>query len=600
MLKFPYGLCDFYRLITENYFYVDRTNYIRVIEEFGDQLILLRPRRFGKSLLLSVLENYYDVAKADEFEKLFGHLAIGQKPTPKHNQYFVMRWDFSTVNSQQDVALIQKALYNHINNAIEDFAVRYDNWLQRDIRIDFSDAISSFESVLTALRQLPYRLYLLIDEYDNFANELMMGNREISKSRYEALLTGEGTLKVLFKAVKYAASGRGLERVFITGVSPVVLSDMTSGYNVAQNIYLEPEFNDLCGFQETEIQQVLNQIVQACQLPVEKAKETLSMMRNFYNGYCFSPHEEQFIYNPTLALYFFQSFQKRCQSPSQMLDDNLAMDRGKLTYISELPYGEQLIVQALNETSPLSLPLLANRFGVDEMLNAAKDTTFMVSLLYYLGILTLNGETAFGELRFKIPNLVVRKLYVERLGERLLPHKQEREAIRLVTQRFYQTGDLQPVCDFMEQRYFKVFDNRDYGLANELTIKTVFLTVLFDDVFYMMDSEMPLERRYADLTMIVRPERRKYPFNDFVLEFKYLKLSDVGLSGEKVKPLSIDELKALVPVKQKFAEAEKQLLDYQTRLQSKYGDVLRLQLISVVAVGFERVVWLNVSASECH
>ncbi|RKZ78402.1 MAG: AAA family ATPase, partial [Candidatus Parabeggiatoa sp. nov. 1] len=223
-----------------------------------------------------------------------------------------------------------------------------------------------------------------------------------------------------------------------------------------------------------------------------------------------------------------------------------------------------------------------------------KDSTFIISLLYYLGILTLNGETEIGELRFCIPNLVVRKLYVQRIFEMFLPIDSERAEIRQFAKHFYQTGDLQPVCDFMEQRYFKVFDNRDYVLADELMIKTAFLTVLFDDVFYIMDSETEFERRYADLTMIVRPERRQTPLNSFVIEFKYLKLSDVKLSGEQVRQLTVSELKALAVVKQKLTESENQLRDYQTRLKSKYGDVLQLQLISVVAVGFERVVWQKV------
>jgi hypothetical protein len=193
-----------------------------------------------------------------------------------------------------------------------------------------------------------------------------------------------------------------------------------------------------------------------------------------------------------------------------MLDNNMAMDGGKLTYISRLLNGESVIFQALNEKPPLSLKQLANRFGVNDMLNAMmKNTT--VSLLYFLGILTLNGETEIGELRFKIPNLVVRKLYVERLFEMFLPREAERAEASQIAKHFYQTGDLQQVCDFMEQRYFKVFDNRDYGFANELTIKTAFLTVLFDDVFYIMDSETEFERRFADLTMIVRPERRHSP-----------------------------------------------------------------------------------------
>jgi hypothetical protein len=168
-----------------------------------------------------------------------------------------------------------------------------------------------------------------------------------------------------------------------------------------------------------------------------------------------------------------------------------------------------IIWQALNGTPPLVLSLLANRFGIDQMLKTTQSTQFIVSLLYYLGILTLDGETELGELRFKIPNLVVRKLYVEHLFEMLLPQDTEREEIREMAKDFYQTGNLQPVCDFMEQRYFRVFDNRDYKTAKSLTIKTAFLTALFDDVWYMMDSEMQLKRRYSDLTMIIRPDFRQ-------------------------------------------------------------------------------------------
>jgi hypothetical protein len=594
MLKFPYGLRNFYDLIIENYFYVDRTAHIRVIEDFGRELIFLRPRRFGKSLLLSMLENYYDLAKADEFERLFGHLAIGKNPTPKHNQYFVMTWDFSLVKAQGDITVIEKALYEHVNNRIKAFSKRYQNELPYPIDINNDNAISSFESLLMSVNATPHRLYLLIDEYDNFANELMIGHHKETPSRYETLLSGEGIVKTLFKAVKSAGGGRGLERTFVTGVAPVVLSDMSSGYNVAEHIYLRREFNDLCGFLEGEIETALTQIAQECDFSFEKVQQALVLMRTFYNGYRFSKPAKELIYNPTLALYFLKDFQQECQFPELLLDDNLAMDRGKLTYISSLPYGEPVIVQALNEEPPLTLEQLSKGFGVSDMLYAVKDTQFMVSLLYYFGILTLAGENEDGELVFQIPNLVIRKLYVEKLKELLLPQITDQNQSRQLAKQFYKTGNLQPLCEFMEQRYFKVFDNRDYFGANELTIKTAFLTVLFDDIFYMMDSETELERRYADLTMILRPERRKSSHLNFILEFKYVSLG--SLTGEKVREMSGEEIKALPKVQQQFTDAKAQLLDYEKRLKKKYDDTLKLHLISVVALGFERVVWEKVQS----
>jgi len=306
-MKFPYGLSDFYKLVSQDYFYIDRTDRVSFIEDAGDQLVFLRPRRFGKSLLLSMLENYYDLAKADQFEMLFGHLKIGRNPTPLHNQYFVMKWDFSTVDSQGSVAEIKQRLHDHINGCINNFLEHYQDFLNHKIRVNPINSIASFQSLLASIQQTSHKLYLLIDEYDNFANEVMMG-RQPSKDRYEELVYGEGILKTLFKAVKSAASGQGLDRAFITGVSPVVMSDLTSGYNVAKNIYLSPELNDLCGFTESEIQVVLVELMRECQLPIEQASEVSAMMRTFYNGYCFNERKTEFIYNPTLALYFLRTF----------------------------------------------------------------------------------------------------------------------------------------------------------------------------------------------------------------------------------------------------------------------------------------------------
>ena len=594
-MKFPYGISDFYKIITQNYFYVDRTDRIRLIEAAGEHLLFLRPRRFGKSLLLSMLENYYDLARAEEFQTLFGALSIGQNPTSLHHQYFVLKWDFSMVDPQGEVWEIKQSLHHHLNGRMADFAAYYQSFLPRPIEIDETDALHTFQSLLTAVRLTPYRLYLLIDEYDNFANEVLMG-RPLTEGSYQELLYGEGTLKTLFKVVKGAAAGLGLDRVFITGVSPIVLSDITSGYNVAKNIYLKPEFNDLCGFWESEIQDTLNQIVTDCGLPETKAAEALMMMRTFYNGYCFSYDEATFVYNPTLALYFMENLQERCQYPRQMLDINLAMGRDKLRYISQLPGGGQLLLDVVNERQPLSISQFVDRFGVEEMLTASKDTPFMASLLYYFGVLTLGGISPLGELILKVPNLVVRKLYLEQIQRMLLPAVEDKNEALQAAKTFYSTGDLQPVCDFVEQRYFKVFDNRDYRWANELTVKTAFLTLLFNDVFYIIDSETSLERTYADLTMILRPEMRRYRLLDLLLEFKYISLAEAGLSGARLQSLSREALQKLGAVQQKLAEAQLNLASYRQILEATYGELLRLRCYAVVSLGFERLVWVEVGS----
>jgi hypothetical protein len=313
-------------------------------------------------------------------------------------------------------------------------------------------------------------------------------------------------------------------------------------------------------------------------------------MRTFYNGYSFSYDKEALIYNSTNVLYFLKNLQETCQYPRQILDDNLAMDRGKILYVSQLPNGKQVISQALNEEEPLAIAQLASRFGVNEMLTATKDTQFMASLLYYFGVLTLGGYDEGGALILRIPNLVVQKLYVERIQEMLLPQLKAKDEAGRVAKLFYQTGNMQSLCQFIEQSNFKVFDNRDYRWTNEFTIKTAFLTLLFDDTFYIMDSETPLGRGYADLTMIIRPDMRQYQLLDFLIEFKYVSLKKAELSAEQVKQLSISELNALEPVKEKLAESKTQLNNYRQILLSRYGNKLRLRTYSVVAVGYERLV----------
>jgi hypothetical protein len=587
-MKFPYGISDFQSIISENYFYIDRTDRIRLIEEAGKQLLFLRPRRFGKSLLLSMLDNYYNVAKADQFKALFGHLAIGQNPTSLHNQFFVMKWDFSAVDPQGSPEEIKNSLHRYINGRIQNFAVNYQNLLPLKIQIEPVDAFASFQSLLTAVQQTSYPLYLLIDEYDNFANELIMDETEPDNRRYKALLYGEGALKSIFKMIKSASSAGGLARVFMTGVSPIVLSDITSGYNIAENISLDQELNDLCGFWESEIETTLKEIAAECNFPDVEVTKALDMMRTFYNGYCFSYRKESLLYNPTLAIYFFKKFQKNCQYPDNMLDSNLAMDRGKIRYISQLPGGEEVIIRALNDDEPLSITVLADRFGVEDMLYMKKDETFMVSLLYYFGVLTLKGTTGVRKKILKIPNLVIEKLYVEQLQDMFIPDFNE---ARRVAELFYTRGDIKSLCEFMETRYFKVFDNRDYRWANELTVKTAFVIFLFNDLYYIMDSETAVDRKYIDLTLIVRPDMRSYELRDIVLEFKYVSLAEAGLPAEKAKNMSREELSTIPIVKQKLLASSIQLDLYRDSLEKKYSHQLQLNSYSIIAIGFERLLW---------
>ncbi|HKK32370.1 MAG TPA: AAA family ATPase, partial [Desulfomicrobiaceae bacterium] len=407
-MKFPYGLTDFREIATGGYFYCDRTDRIPFLEEAKSQLFI-RPRRFGKSLLLSMLEHYYDVARKEEFQEIFGGLAIGKNPTEHRNCFFVLRWDFSCVDASGSSNEIRQSLYNHINARIERLVSRYRSagYPVEGVRLDRDDALASVESLLSATSAMGYPVYLLIDEYDNFANTIMMqgGN---SRERYEELVHDQGILKTLFKAVKSATSSTGFDRVFITGVSPVVLSDITSGYNIAENIYFSRMVNDLCGFREKEVRQALEGLCRVCGHGPEMLDEGLLLARTYYDGYRFCRGKAENVYNPTLCLYFFKQIQEECEFPFEMLDANLAVDETKLEYVAQLPQGAETILTLSERGRDVAVESISKRFGLREMLfEDSKDRSFLLSYLYYFGVLTLSGMDEMGRFLLRVPNLVM-------------------------------------------------------------------------------------------------------------------------------------------------------------------------------------------------
>jgi len=586
-MKFPYGISDFKGLVTEGYFYCDKTDKIPLIENAKSQLFI-RPRRFGKSLVLSMLENYYDVAKKDEFEAIFGGLKIGKNPTKLRNSYFILKFDFSCVDPTGSSEEVKTALFNHINDCIKEFILYYGRYNLPDIEVNRNDAISSIKSLASSVRMTPYPVYLLIDEYDNFANTVMMGVQSAGK-RYETLVHDEGPIKTFFKAVKASTSGSMFDRVFITGVSPVVMSDITSGYNIAKNIYFEPEFNDLCGFKRDEIEDVLKEIVDKCGFEKEKIKEAVNLMQTYYDGYTFSHEAGGHIYNPTLCLYFFEQFEKSCKYPRKMLDSNLAVDESKLEYIARIFRGRDLLMSLVQKDQNVVISDIEDRFGIKEMLtDKSRDNTFIVSFLYYFGVLTIAGDTEDLQVILKVPNLVMKSLYVERIQKMLLPEPEDRDDGKEAAKLVYQKGEIAPLCRFMEERYFKVFHNRDYRWANELTVKTAFLTLLYNDIIYIMDSETEIDRRYADLTMIIRPDKRYGKVFDVLIEFKFIKLKDAGINADKARKLSEDELMLMPEIADQLKDGAKQVQEYGKKLEQKYGN-LRLQKFVVAALGFEKI-----------
>ncbi|MEM7132257.1 MAG: AAA family ATPase [Chloroflexota bacterium] len=602
MLKLPYAIRDFFALITENYLYFDRTDRIPLLEDAGKELLFLRPRRYGKSLWLSTLMNYYDVAKSNDFERLFGDFSVGKNPTPLHNKFLVMKWDFSTVESHGTIHEIRTSLYNHINEQIAIFADDYPTLLSSTIRINPDDALASFYSVIAAVRRSPYKFYLFIDEYDNFANEVMMGRQRDNRKRYDELVSGEGLLKTLFKNIKAAGSGDGMDRVFITGVSPVVMNDLTSGANVNEDITWLPYFNDLCGFTAAEVRSLVDRMVDEGQMPANKVEEALEQMRLFYNGSRFVTHfpggkvsDASMVYNPILTFHFLRNIQRFGEYPQNMLDSNMAPDYNKLVYISAHAKGEQLLTDVLGEETAVTVSDLDDRWGVQELLNPEQQSERLATLLCYLGALTIADKQADSQIVLGIPNLVMRRLYAERILKLTFRTANELDEAKIVANTFFAQGDIVPLCTFIEKNLLTIYDNRDYQHFNELTLKTLFMALLHFNNLYIMDSEPTLQRRYGDLIMMIRPEMRHYSVFDLLIEFKHVSLGDAKLTGKGIQDTDPSELASLPMVKKELANAREQLQDYRKTLKQKYGQALKLRTYAVVSVGFERLVWQEVS-----
>jgi len=591
-MKFPYGITDFKEIVTNDYLYCDRTRNIPLLERAKSQLFI-RPRRFGKSLLLSMLEHYYDVARRDEFEEIFGELQIGKNPTELRNSFFILRLDFSCVDAGGSTEYIRQSLYNHINACIDGFcrSYRHKGYDIPEFEINPTDAVMSLRLLTNAVNTLGIPVYLLIDEYDNFANTVMMQGGGTSRERYQELVHDQGVLKTLFKAIKSSTSSTGFDRVFITGVSPVVLSDITSGYNIAENIYFSRRLNDLCGFREAEVRQALSDLITECGLAPNVLDQAMTLVRSYYDGYRFYRGDVENVYNPTLCLYFFKQFQEECEFPRKMLDANLAVDQSKLRYVAQLPNGPDLLGSLMQWGQEVTVNDLEDRFGLEEMLNRSfHSQKFLLSFLYYFGVLTLSGEDEQGELKLKVPNLVMQSLYIERVQMMLLPDPAVRDAGQDAAGLVYKQGDIGPLCTFIQNDLFQVFRNRDYRWANELTLKTAFLTLLYNDILFIMDSEPEIGRGYADMTMIIRPDMRRFQILDVLLEFKFLSLGDLKLTGQQLREADDDQIRALPVVARATAEAEDQARRYMTVLEKKYDD-LRLQTFVVVSLGFERIVW---------
>jgi len=516
-LKLPYGLSTFKEIIHEGYAYIDRTSFIQTLESTGEKYVyFLRPRRFGKSLWLSTLHNYYGLEHKSDFHKTFQKLYIGQHTTSLANNYLVLALDFSQIDTQTNHSTFSGFLRN-VKQGVLIFLQTYKDFFpeeQQEQVAKIEDPTSIISHLITITHKYaPNRkIYLLIDEYDHFANEILA----VRSTQFQKIVSQNGWVRKFYEAIKVGAAKSIIDRIFITGVSPITLDSMTSGFNIASNLTNSYTYHSLMGFTEQEVRQILKDI----NVSEDSFQETLHDMRKWYNGYKFNEEAENKLYNPNMVLYFAKTYIQRKKYPKQLLDPNITTDTSKL----------RSLFQNRNQNYRLHLQEILNHKRkpiysyLTEMFSLEQDFSRQdfISLLYYMGMLTIVDEQ-LGAKQFAPPNYVIEKLYHQYFFQKLLQEAQIPASKFKLHQTFRQIAlqnDIPQLAKTM-QELLALLVNRDSIRFDEKHVKITLLSLLLHTEIYTVHSEYPLGKQHADIVLIRKPQ---YPqIHQFIFELKYVK-----------------------------------------------------------------------------
>ena len=521
--QLPLGIADFERICRQHYYYVDKTMYIPKLEFASSYLFFVRPRRFGKSLMLSMLRAYYDINLADKFQDYFGHLWIGQHPTPLHNSYAVLYLDFSQVTG--GIEELRDSFDSYCGIRVNSFAQRYEHLFYPGFAADVKGenwATKKLNFIGSMAQDYGVPLYLIIDEYDNFTNTVLNQHGE---DVYTSLTHGEGFYRDIFKIFK-----PNFERVLMLGVSPVTMDDLTSGYNIATNITASPEFNQMLGLSEDDVREMFL-YYQGLGWLRGDVEAMISEMKPWYDGYCFAEDcltTESKMFNTDMVLYYLGTQIREGHSPKDMLNPNARTDYQKMKKLIQLDKLEtrrkSIIYQIAEEGSIMSN--LVHYFPASEMI---KQENF-ISLLYYYGMLTIVGNDG-NKLRLGIPNNNVRKQYYGYLMEEYdRIYCTDRFAIDSAYDGAALHGQWQPLMQAIADEYEKTCAVRSL-IEGERNIQGFFTAYLNLSTYYLIAPEVELSHGYCDFFLM--PDHLRYPMvaHAYIVELKYLKQGD----GEAVR-----------------------------------------------------------------
>ena len=539
-LQIPYGIFDFKRIRTEGYCYIDKTGYIPTLEQSGSFLFFVRPRRFGKSLFINMLRCYYDLAEKGNFEKLFGGLAIAKSPTANRNRYQVLDLDFSTVNICEGKTL-QERFDNYMKIQSQLFLMKYDSAYGEDFRRELPNAsgMSLFSAIAGYAKQKGYPLYLMLDEYDNFTNAML---RAEASSDYRDITHGQGFYREWFKAFKAS-----FDRIFMTGVSPVTMDDLTSGFNIALNISQDPDFNAMLGFSEEEVLKLYTDFKGTGRYQAGDPAEWVKSIKPWYDGYCFSEAKigEECVFNSDMALYHLSALVKTGRAPKNMVDVNIKTDYDKLQTIADIQRrmaggGEGVlpVTEEIASTGQIAFDLVES-FPADKI----SDVANFRSLFHYYGILSMAGRER-GQTVFKVPNLCVQHQLFGYLRTAYLRERQpDWDGLRKLAARFAYDGEWEPFLRRLAEDYAGTTPVRG-GIQGEIRIQGYMQCEFGHLNFYLARPEMELSRGFCDFALF--PERCHYGDvqHSYLIELKFSAKDAPEAEIEEKHKEALDQLAA--------------------------------------------------------
>ena len=525
MRQLPKGISNYEDIVRENRIYVDKTMYIEKLEKLSDKTIMfLRPRKFGKTLFTSTLECYYDINKQDRFDELFKNTYIGKNPTNNKNKYCILRFNFSGI-STETLDETKKSFKNSTIESIKIFIAKYhlDFYINEN-----QEAEEILNSLYTAfqIQKNDNKIYVLIDEYDHFANELL-GFRT---DEFKNLVAKNGKIRKWYEILKKGTE-TVVDRIFITGVAPITLDSTTSGFNIANDITKNILFNDMLGFSKEDVIYLMNEL----EIPKNNQKELLPILKTNYDGYIFSNMikdnlESYKMYNSNMTLYFLDLYKQQNEIPEDLVDTNIISDYGKIESFMDLCQNmnkiellEKIVAGELVESELTEKFNAEINFGEKEL----------ISLLFYLGYLTIK-EIDFGVLEFGSPNEVIRKIYSDYFLEYIKRRSGLTNEInqKEILKEILLEGKIEKLLEVLKE-FLTNLSNRDYQKFDEKYVKVIFYSICRMLKGLYVKSELEVSGQYADILLVPKEElKERY---SILIEFKYIKQEDYDKDNSLLK-----------------------------------------------------------------